>query len=291
MESYRRLQAEKWRRSIEPKDATPVVDSPISILTVDANSLDSVREFCKTSQGRRTGILFGALDDDGYSVIVDAIYECSQDPVTAEPLRDTRMPMISRINSLMCLRPVGILVTSDDTEPKLAERAADLLRVSQLEGAAARVLLMISSREPDYKVGAILLTDACLQLAKSGELTKTTTLAGKTVNGGLDGITLQRPLAVVKRTVNTIVHTGFYRLNRPNHTPTLDDARAFLLARREKAGIEKLHIQLADYHLILFIADALGELAAERVIIAIQREEDELVEDLIGLLMASSNEF
>lgn len=294
MHSYRELQAQRWREKLrqEPEVSSPsvaaVVTPPptedrISIIAVDATSLESVRTYIQVSKNPRSGILFGSVVVDeelGYvSVVVDAIYECAQDCTTGEPMRrDARMAMVVRLNQLMGMRPVGILVTGTEV------CAADLVRLFELgETCTARVILLVGPTE-DL---AIVPTTQCYHLMAQGQINRETTLAGQTVKGGVDGKTLQRSVPVVKRTVNTVIHTGFYRLNRPNHTPTLDDARAFILARRENAKIANLHLQLADYHLVLFIADAMGESTAERVVLAIYQEEDELVENLVELLLGS----
>lgn len=319
MDEYRRQQAARW--AVKPKPevveeaaSAEVLKIPEEVtadswtathLVIDATSLDSIIGFIKDTGGKvpRTGILYGVpgVDYEGLNaVVVDAIYEVAQDTSTGEPLRDTRAAMVGRVSENIGIHPVGILITTEEAQPLTVTKAADLVRAACVKSNAgargnqgfktqhAHVVLMISVVGPEYRVAAVALTQSCLAHHAAGVLTASTSLTGQTVRGGLDGITLQRPLEIMRRQVNQVIHTGFYRLNRPNHTPTLDDVRACILARRNTAKIGELHKQLADYHLLLFIADTLGESAAERAIIAIFTEEDELVEDLVGLLMASA---
>ena len=271
----------------------PITTSFLSTLVVDSTSLSSIRLFMRETGGGqipRIGILYGAVSEDKSSIIVDSIYECAQDILTGEPLHDTRSPMVARLSGLMGLRPVGLLVSSLEVEPMMAENAADLVRLIKLDGAIAHAILIVSRKGDNHHMAAIVATQDCIDHVSFGTLTEGTTLGGRTSRGGLDGTTLQRPLKIEKRTVNQVIHTGFYRLNRPNHAPTMDDVRIFIIARRDKAHLDKLHLQLADYHLILFIADVLGESTAERVILAIFQEDDDLLTDLVGLLLNSTGD-
>jgi hypothetical protein len=303
MDSYRQLQAEKWQRNainVEPPIVEPISDAPplikqqppalkpeqeerISIVAVDSTSLESIKTFLKESDGLipRYGILFGTIGEDGYTIIVDAIYEASQDVITGKFLRDSRQPMVTRVAAVMELRPVGILIA------KISKNltASDLIQVAQLPHAAAHALLLMSTVGPDFQVTGFVPTKELFEKLQTGQLTEGTTLTGKTVNGGLDGMTLYKSVAVVTRALNDVIHNGFYRLNRPNHTPTLEDAKAFIAVRREKAKITEMYLQIADFHLLLFLADELGEETAHRAILAIHQKEDELIEDL----MASSD--
>jgi hypothetical protein len=302
MDSYREAQAQRWLRKQlsttaligqEPPLATvipepPVVETPslikkmpspltpeqeqsISIVAIDQTSFDSLisaKEFA-------CGILFGTIEDS-HTVIVDVIYELPVDLFIHEVLRDTREEMVIRLSRLMGLQPVGVIITNNN---ELI--STNLIQVMQLKSAITHVLIIVNT---EGEARAVVPTPRCY----SAKLSPETTLNGQTVAGGVDGTLLQRKIAVVKRAVNTIIHAGFYRLHRQNHTPTFNDARAFIIARRDKAKISQLHLQLADYHLILFIASAMGEITAERVIIAIHQEDDELVEDLVQLILNSS---
>lgn len=297
MDSYRQLQADRWRKSqgystpVEPtidsqtqvkpvlikemcKALTPGEEQSLSIVAVDESGLNSIKSFLNEVNPHRTGVMFGDIAEDGFTVVVDVIYETAQDSVTGEPLLDARLPAVRSLSNLMRLRPVGILVSDKEV------KASHLLRVRELEDAICHILLIVN----EESLRAIVPTVDCFEC----DLTVKTSLMGRTHGGGLDGTRLQREIPVVKRTVNTIVHAGFYRLNRSNHTPTFNDARAFILARREKAKIGPLYLQLADYHLLLWIADSLGESTAERVVIAIHQEDDSLVEDLVELLLTSN---
>lgn len=295
MDTYRKLQAERWKRlhgeTLEQPQAkpslirplpsllTPAQQQDLAVVAVDESSLNSIKSYLSPERKFRNGILFGTVEDNT-TVIVDAIYEMTQDNLTGEPLLDSRIAMVRNLSKLMGLQPVGLLVTGDEV------KASHLCQLLRLEGAISHVLLLIT----EESTKAIIPTVECFNHMRAGELTADTTLLGRTHGGGLDGKRLQREAPVVKRTVNTIVHTGFYRLNRANHTITMNDARAFILVRREKAKIKELHLQLADYHLILWIGDTMGENTAERVIIAIHQEDDSLIEDLVELLLSSNND-
>lgn len=289
MDSYRLSQAARWREkqpkpplegSVElPQATTASLSEAVNTLMVDATSLDSITSFVMKGNPR-CGILYGVLE--GHMIVVDAIYECAQDTTSGEPLHDTRMPMVQSISGLMGMRPVGILVTSDDLPS-----ASMFVRLARLTGAVAHALLVVNRQGVFNGYRA---TQSCLDHVAANRLTNETTLTGPTVRGGLHRAPLSTPLDVVKRQINQVVHTGFFRLNRPDHVPTLNDARAFIVARRDKANIGEIHKQLADYHLLLFIADRLGESAAERAILAIFQEEDELVEQLVELLMSASDD-
>lgn len=306
MDEYRRIQQERWKdrvRSSEPEAVVTLDKWKPTHVQVDNTSLESIITFLKSTEGRipRTGILYGApgIVQDGMNmVVVDAIYECSQDVTTGEPLWDSRENMVSTISGRMGLHPVGILITTEDPHPRMVDKASHLIRACKLHSPGApmgdqgfcvnesHIILIVSQVGPEYSVSAVCVTDSCREYVAQGTLHEDTSLAGQTARGGLDGTKLQFPLEVLRRSVNLIIHTGFYRLNRPNHTPTMEDVAAYIIARRDRAQIAELHKQLADYHLILFIADTLGESAAERIIISIFTEEDELVTDLIDLLLS-----
>lgn len=303
LSSYRQLQAEKWQKSQEKppaptleEDDYPKQNDSIAIVAIDNTSLESIKKFrlewdqelCVSDRKIfRTGVLFGTIAEDKFTVIVDAIYELPQDSITGEVMRDSRIQLVTRLSKLMGLHPVGLLVSFRGAGYEGYQRAQDLVQLINLEGAICHILFMVSSGYMSDHQAAIVPTAQCFSHVKRGTLTSETTLTGPTVNGGLELSPLQRSIAIVKRMENTIIHTGFYRLNRPNHTPTMDDAKAFIISRKTKAGIDKIHQQLADYHLIMFLADVLGESTAERIIISIFGEDDELLEDLMEVLMSS----
>lgn len=295
MDDYRRVQADKWKKKKPPQRTVQAE------ILVDSTSLDSISTFlAKTTSGKilRSGILYGTIENINGSeesssssteeikrrIVVDAIYESAQDTNTGEPLYDCRSDMIQNISALMGLRPVGILVGGSGC---VSPQSQSLCRAANLMGAIAHIILFIENLG---ETKGFILEAKCLEYVRTGRLTPSTTLKGPTVNGGLDGSTLYSSIEVTRRQINQVVHTGFYRLNRPDHTPTLEDVRAYIIARRDHANIPELHNQLADYHLLLFIADMLGESSAERAILAIFQEEDELVEDLIETLLNWRND-
>lgn len=269
MEDYRRLQALKWEQQQQSSggDESTIIVKKKPVI-IDSCSLNSIIEF----NNKRTGILFGKADDE--DITIDAIYECSQDVITGEALMDSRLIQVRNLSSLMGLKPLGILVTSDE-ESKLP---GFLIRLCNMHNFSAYILLIILPAT----VIVYEPTDACFRHVKAKTLRYDTTLKGPTVDGGLYKKDLVRSLDFTKREVNTIIHTGFFRLNRPDHIPTIEDVKAFLIARKD---IPELYLKLADYHLILFLADVFGESTGERIILSIFREDDELVKDLIDILL------
>lgn len=278
LQEYRAKQAQRWLQKSTP--------SSLSSIQIDANSLKSLWDFFIKTEGiiPRFGILYGTnVLSQQNEIIVDAIYECSQDTTTGRILVDSRRTVVHDISSLMGLKCVGILTSA-------REITAEIL-VYSINIGGALVIIQVDPKTQSIN-SVFQITEKCKTLIQSGELTTSSTLKGTTVaNGGFwlkDLVTGLNPSIITQRTCNDIIHTGFYRLNRPDHIPTCEDMKAFLIARSKT--IPELHKQLADYHLILFIADTFGSLTAERIIISIFTEDDSLVEDVMEMVFQIKTE-
>jgi hypothetical protein len=272
MDIHRKLQAERWQR--QHRSSQP--DPPAETLVVQVDAL-SLKQITPTEeiQFDRFAVLFGVHNDT--EAVIDAIYEFVQDGNSGQILRDSNRDLVFRLSHLMGMRIVGLVVA---TSGQITGR--HLVELLSLPDSPR--ILLIAGHQAEMK--GYLLTETCVKHYIAGELRQETTLNGRTHGGGLDGRTLFGKVEVAERKINTVVHTGFYRLNRAEHTPTLDDARAFLLARK-KSGIEELHKQIADYHLLLFIGVLLGENWAERAILSVFMEDDDLIKELFDLLFGA----
>lgn len=290
---FRKAQAERWARSrgelpvttpsvsyaatatsselpkVTPREIREVSISPnreniVPSISIDRTSIESITTFLTDTHSglKRCGLAFGTVKPDGH-VIVDALYECSQDS-EGTPLHDSRILMVKRVSQTMSLVFLGMFYTP----MKLTEKHYRLA----LEGDINLVI----------KIGftaleAKQLSGKCVGLLKAGKSTE-----------GQEGLLTER-IELQAHEFNDVIHCGFYRLNRPNHVPTCHDAKAFLAARQLKTDFKELSQQCADYHFILFIADRFGETEAERIILSIYLKEDHLIEELVSKLLDSDD--